>query len=536
MDEDGQSGEGTSLVAHDDPDAVQTILDGLPDGVYVLEEEGGGLINERVVELLGTDRADAEAVDRLRSLFGSAHERALERQEPVTADVYDPVTDAWLETHIEPAGTSVTGCLRDVGERKEHDRRVDQQRERMEGLRGVYSVMRAINGVIVTDATRDELERITCETLADEPGYEFAFVAAVDSGSGNIVRRAEAGVEGYVDRIPLSTDPDDPAGRGPAGRAIRSQQLQVSNDVLADPDFEPWREEARELGYRSAAAIPIVHEGGLYGVLGVAGTNRNAFTDQVAEGLGQLGDVLGHAIAAIERKRALMSDQLIELEYEIADGVGVFDGPSMDGHRVDFERVVQVDDDRFLEFGVTAAETFPKLETLADCIPHWKGVEPIDESAGEVTFELEIASPPMFSVVASHGGYVESAALEAGDYRVTVHLPESADVRAVTEAIREVYPEATNVARRQVTPSEDSIAQLQDHLYGVLTDRQRTVLETAYYAGFFEWPRHSSGEEIAETLGITPATFHEHLRSAQHKIVAAVFNEPNTTRAGSERE
>lgn len=534
MEEDSRPDE---LVESDALDGTRSLLDRLPDGVYVLDDERQDVfVNERTLELLGTDRVDGEAIDRLRSLFGSAHDRALERQETVAADVYDPATDAWLEARVEPSRASVTGCLRDVSELKERERRFERQRERMAALNGVYSVMQAINDVIVTDATRDELERVTCETLADEPGYEFAFVAAVDSGTGNVFHRTEAGIEGYVERIPLSTDPDDPAGRGPAGRAIRTQRLQVSNDVLADPDFEPWREDARELGYRSAAAIPIVHGGGLYGVLGVTGANRNAFTDEVAEGFGQLGEVLGHAIAAIERKRALMGDRLTELEYEITDGVGLFDGPSMDGHRIDFERVVRVDDERFLEYGVTTVETFPKLETLTDCVPHWESVEPIDESAGEVAFELEIASPPLFSVVASHGGYVESAAIDDGDYRMTVHLPESADVRAVTEAIREVYPEATNVARRQVTPSDSSIAQLQDHLYGVLTDRQRTVLETAYYAGFFEWPRHSSGEEIAETLGITPATFHEHLRSAQHKIVAAVFNEPNTTRAEAKRE
>lgn len=535
MNEDRRSVETGSSSGTDD---VREILDRIPDGIYEFDAELRDVVaNGRASELLGTERAGDDATaEALRSLFDGAHERAVERQESVTADAYHARTDSWLEARIAPSRVGVTGTVRDVTERKERERQFERQRERMEALNGVYTVMQAINDTIVTDSTRDELERVTCETLAGMPAYEFAFVATVDSKTGDVIQRVEAGIEGYVESIPLSTDPDDPAGRGPAGRAIRTQQLQVSNDVFTDSDFEPWREDAHEHGYRSAAAIPIVHSGGLYGVLGVTSARRYAFTDEMREGIGQLGEILGHAIAALERKRALMGDELIELEYEIQSAVDLFDGPPMADQYVSFERVVQVDDEQFLEYGITAVETFPNVEELTECVPHWEDVTVLDESAGEVTFELAITSPPMFSVVASHGGYVESAAIDDGDYTMTIHLPESTDVRAVTEAIRDVYPAAMNVARRQVTPSSESIAQIQDHLYGALTERQRIVLETAYYAGFFEWPRNSSGEEIAATLGITPATFHEHLRSAQQKIVAAVFNEPDTTRTDSGRD
>ncbi|WP_306053072.1 bacterio-opsin activator domain-containing protein [Natronococcus wangiae] len=534
MDEDRRSIETDSFPGDE---GVEAVLDRIPDGVYEFDTELRNLVaNEQVSELLGTERAGDEATgEALRSLFDGAHERALERRVPVTVEAYHSPTDTRLEARIAASRIGVTGTVRDVTERRARERRFERQRDRMEALNNVYTVMRAINDAIVTGSARDELERVTCETLADTSSYEFAFVAAIDSKTGDVIQRVEAGIEGYVESIPLSTDPNEPAGRGPAGRAIRTQQLQVSNDVFTDPDFEPWREDAYERGYQSAAAIPIVHSGGLYGVLGVTSAHRHAFTAEVREGIGQLGEILGHAIAALERKRALMGDELIELEYEIRNAVDIFDGPPMADQYVSFERVVQIDEERFLEYGVAAVEAFPNVEELTECVPHWEDVAVLDESAGEVTFELTITSPPMFSVVAAHGGYVESAAINGGDYTMTIHLPKSTDVRAVTEAIQSVYPKATNIARRQVRPSNESIAQIQDHLYGVLTERQRTVLETAYYAGFFNWPRNSSGEDVATTLEITPATFHEHLRSAQQKIVEAVFNEPDTTRGGSDR-
>ncbi|WP_282102553.1 helix-turn-helix domain-containing protein [Halovivax limisalsi] len=56
-----------------------------------------------------------------------------------------------------------------------------------------------------------------------------------------------------------------------------------------------------------------------------------------------------------------------------------------------------------------------------------------------------------------------------------------------------------------------------------LTKQQRRSLETAYYEGFFEWPRDVSGEEVASSLDIAPSTFHQHLRKAERKVFDSVL-------------
>ncbi|WP_265108771.1 bacterio-opsin activator domain-containing protein [Halosolutus halophilus] len=423
--------------------------------------------------------------------------------------------------------------LRDVTEARTRERQLERQRERLTALDHVHTVVHDLNDAIVTGSSRTDLERVICESLAESPSYEFAFVAAVDPTDGTVFERVEAGVDGYLESIPLSTDPDDPAGLGPLGRAVRTQELQVSNDVLTDPDFEPWQEDARKHGYRAVAAVPITHDGALYGVLGVTSARSRAFTDEERTVVGQLGEILGHAIAARERKRVLLGETVIELELVIDDAVEFFDGPSMTDQSVQFDRVVSIGDEQYLEYGTTSVDTFPDFERLVECVPHWDRVTALDESGDEVRFELEITSPPMFSVIDGYGGYVESAAIHDGTYTTTLHFPQDTNVRAVTDAIEEVYPGVRTIARRQVTPSNASIGQLQSRLAHELTDRQRSALETAYYAGYFEWPRNSSGEEIATTLDVSPATFHEHLRSAQQKLIAAIVEEPDTTRTAA---
>jgi len=56
-----------------------------------------------------------------------------------------------------------------------------------------------------------------------------------------------------------------------------------------------------------------------------------------------------------------------------------------------------------------------------------------------------------------------------------------------------------------------------------LTDRQLEVLRTAYFGGFFEWPRESTGEEVAELLDVSQPTVNRHLRLGQRALLAQLF-------------
>ena len=529
----------------DDTRRLRSIFENANEAILVGDETEIAAANPAASELFDLDRSEL-AGRSLKEFVGDDHdvrsawadflERgrrrgsfSLVRPDGTERVVeYNSVADVLPGTHLS--------ILRDVTEARTRERQLESQRERLAALDHVNGVVREITDAIVGGSTRAELERAACEALADSSSYEFAFVADVDARTREITHRVEAGIDGYVDSIRLSTDADDPAGRGPAGKAIRSGEIQVSTDVFSDPDFEPWRADAREHGYESAAAIPITHDGVLYGVLGVTSARRHAFADEERDVVGQLGEILGHAIAALERKRVLLGDDLTELELVIDDAVAMFDGPDMEGHTVRFDRVVRVGDEQFLEYGTTPADTFPVLEALVERVPHWDGVTVVDRAAGDVAFELEISSPPMFGVIDAHGGYVETAAIRDGDYTMTLHFPTGTDIRTVIDEISAVYPGARTVARRQVTTSRESLEQLQTRLAETLTDRQRTALEVAYYGGYFEWPRNSSGEELAASIDVTAPTFHEHLRAAQHKLVAAFVDEPRPTTPDSPDE
>ena len=414
---------------------------------------------------------------------------------------------------------SVANILAIAIDRHADEQELRRQREQLGALNSLNVVVRDITDAVIEQSTREQIEQTVCERLADTDSYEFAWIGGVAANSKTVELRAEHGVEGYLDGITISVDPDDGRNQGPTARALRTGELRVTQDLPSDFSRATWRDNVERYGVRSSAAIPIVHEDTVYGVLNVYAERPNAFEGQERTVIDQLGEVVGHAIAAVERKRALMGDEVVELAFQIQDIFGVLGVPTETQGRITLDQTVPVADGDFLVYGTATPDAVDSLTSIVDAVPHWEEVS-FHSGSDPPTFELRLSDPPVLSTVASIGGYVDSAAIADGDYQMTIHLAPSAEVRRVIDTVEEAYPEAEMLRRRQVSRSNDDSQAL---LGEELTDRQRSALEAAYHAGFFDWPRESSGEDVAETLGVSPPTFHQHLRKAQKKVLDSLM-------------
>jgi predicted DNA binding protein len=103
------------------------------------------------------------------------------------------------------------------------------------------------------------------------------------------------------------------------------------------------------------------------------------------------------------------------------------------------------------------------------------------------------------------------------------------------EAFLESDPDAELVTKREraaVRPpfSRSGVRQV---LRVHLTERQFDVVETAFEMGYYDWPRGCTGEDVAAELGITSATFSEHVRTAERKLFAVVFEQGGSTNSGT---
>ncbi|WP_255192828.1 PAS domain S-box protein [Natronobeatus ordinarius] len=519
----------------------ETIVETISDGVFVLDEDGRFvMVNDAHVELTGYSREEllGEHASLITGEAVTAEARRL--AEALAAD--DGRSHASLDALVHrpdgelvPAESRITvltdddgelrgriGVARDISDRVERERQLERQREQLAALNELNGVVREATDAIIEQSTREQIEQIVCERLADSDSYLFAWIGAVDRGTDTVRPRAQAGTTSLLEDVTIPLDPTD-GDTGPTSTAVQNREIQTTQNVLAEAPYEPWRERVEADDVQSAAAIPIVHEETLYGVLSVYADRPNAFTKDERTVVGQLGELVGHAIAAVERKRALLSDDVIELEILVRDFFESMDVDCRD--RIDFDRTVSVGDSEYLVYGTTSEAGLRTLEELVDRRPHWETATVIADRFGDVTFELRMSESPLLSALSPYGGSRGRLAIDDGTLWMTAHVPQGSDVRQVIDSIRDVYPGAEAIARRQASTTSSSSRGIRRAWAEELTDRQRASLETAYYAGFFEWPRHSSGEDIADSLGIAPPTFHQHVRAAERKLFDALFDE-----------
>lgn len=109
-----------------------------------------------------------------------------------------------------------------------------------------------------------------------------------------------------------------------------------------------------------------------------------------------------------------------------------------------------------------------------------------------------------------------------GEGLVAADVPASEDALGITDRFLDAHPDGELVVKRQQPYESPVFSQrhFQEVVQDRFTERQQEALVAAHEAGFYNWPRDSTGEELADELSITPATFHEHLRAAEKKLVA----------------
>ena len=506
---------------------LQEVFDRVDDAFVALDEAFRfTYVNDRAESLLAGDASDllsasVAADPNLTPAIVESIETAFAEQRQVTVQDRLPDGETWIECHVYPSATGVSVYFRDVSERERRKRELEHQRERLAALDDLNAVVRGITDAVLDQSTRPQIERAVLDGLVRSDSYAAAWIGEADPG-GEAIRQRQAA--GFGEAPGEGDQPVDGDRARPASLAVRRRTLQVCRDCDDGCPPPPLSRGEEAPPLRAAAAIPIAHDETLYGVLTVYTARDSAFSAEEREVIGQVGEITGHAIAAVERKRALTSDEVVEVDFAIeevfpdVDGVGEPDG-------ITFDQTVPVGDGRYHVYGTATADGMATLAAYADEAAHVVGLRTISAEGDLSAFELRQTEPPLSTALATHGGRIDTAVVDDGTYSLTVQFPPGVAVRTIREVVTEAYPDATLLAQRQVSRPSDSPARVLTALESELTDRQRVVLQAAYFGGYFEWPRASTGEEIAESLDIAPATFSQHLRTAQARLFGVLLDD-----------
>ncbi|QLG63695.1 MEDS domain-containing protein [Halorarum salinum] len=430
--------------------------------------------------------------------------------------VDDPLVDL-----ANTVGTTLTAAL----DRADREETLAEQNEQLERLNRINRVIRGIGEALVDADTRAEIERLVCERLAASDPYEFVWIGDLNREDDAITPRATAGDrDGYLDDVGV-TSGEGPTGRGPIRAAVEDRSVQVVQDVLIEPAFEPWRESTLEHDLRSCISVPLAYEESCYGSLTLYAASPNVFDDLERSVLGELGETIAHAIEAVETRRALLSDAVTELTIAV-DGT--------DDVLADLARVIDAElaVDGFVGDPAEPARVFFTIPGVdpdgvldrSESLPGLSDVRVEGETDAGHAFSATVSGPTLASRVVDNHAAIRSLGVTADGATAVVDLPVTSSVRSFLEALRASYPTVELVARRNRDRSMRTRRDVREAVADRLTDRQREVLETAYLSGFFESPRARTGRELSRTLDVSQSTFSHHLREAERKVFELVLD------------
>ncbi len=193
----------------------------------------------------------------------------------------------------------------------------DRSERRAARLSKLYRALSEVNQAIVRMDSERDLMPLVCRVAVEFGDMRMAWVGRVDIDSGVITKVASVG-EGrdYLDSLELSTRVEEPGGGGPTGTAVRENRPVIINDYLHSPLTQPWRERARQYGWRSAGVFPIQRGGGPFAVLNVYHHKQDSFDQDAINLLQEMATDISFALDNFDREQQRASFQRAVRESE----------------------------------------------------------------------------------------------------------------------------------------------------------------------------------------------------------------------------
>ena len=290
---------------------ARVLIDASPNITLLLDTTGNVIAgNQKLANSLGTsldEMIGKRIFDFLPPEIAKSRwkrlEEAVQTKKPVQFD--DERAGRFFDNYFYPIlddqgqVTRVAIYARDITKQQKSSSRLNR-------LYRTYAMLTHCIQAMIRANNEPELLDKFCRHIVDTGGYRLTWVGYAERDEQKTVRPvATAGYEkGYVEAAQLSWA-DNERGRGPGGRAIRTGKPFVVRDVLNDPDFSPWRDDAIQRGYASVAALPLMKEGDVFGAMLIYAHESDAFDEKEIRLLMNLADDLSFGIHAMRDRKDL---------------------------------------------------------------------------------------------------------------------------------------------------------------------------------------------------------------------------------------
>jgi len=321
---------------------------------------------------------------------------------------------------------------------------------------------------------------------------ELASVTSVPAFATTVCEELAA-----MDAIAFATATMDPSDDAGDPLAVAGEQPQIEDGDDSD-----------------LLSVPVEFESITRGTLSVYLDRPVDDETRVRDLLTESADLLGYVIADDERRQALAAEEWVQITVTIdSPETPLSRAVATAGSPVTIAAVFPHDDRKALCYLSASSPG-----GFADAASETAGIGRV-RRVGDGQVQAVVTEPCPGDIVATHGGEIEQARVEATRTTMTVRFSDGKSFDPVLTALTEQFDD---VAVKEFTSSVTDTNETEDPLAG-LTDRQREVLEVAYRSGYFEKPRATDATGVAETLDIARPTYDEILRAAQRNLLTELF-------------
>ena len=410
---------------------------------------------------------------------------------------------------------------------RERETELERQNRRLERQVDLNEFIRAVNASFVGATSQDEIERAVCARLVENDDITLAWIGDVDTDGESVSVRAWAGSgESYLDELSNGRVPEGE----PALLTAKNARPRLVSNVVDEIHSQPWANEALSAGFGSVLAVPLTFEAYSHGVLTVYAEEPERFESLEREVFEELGETIANAMTAVRTRQVLQREQQLEVTVRLPE-IETFLARVVreSGHDVTHVGIArETPTETTLFFTVKGATPEPVDEVLDELVSVTEH-HLVDASNGDCVFEATVTGDVLAARLIRHGARPRSLHASREGIEATVWIPPMTDLREFLEMLETQYDDVELTSKQTVDAGAHTEPDLVSSLFENLTDRQLEVLKTAYFAGFFEWPRKLTNEELAEMLDISQPTASRHLRLSQQRLLSQLFERKGGT-------
>lgn len=411
--------------------------------------------------------------------------------------------------------------LRDV----ESDPSVQEETRELERLLHLSELARSINRAVIRSDSREELGQAICQEFVEDLPYERAVFGEFPSNHDEFIPNAWN--EGELELGPVSCPAE-----GPLRTAVEESEVTVASlsSQVGEGVDRIHRTVADDSTFDTAIAVPVMYQETTRGGTVLFADESIELSERERSTLLEVGEAAGNAVKSLQTRELVDTDSVVELELGVTDREDIFIDLSAEYDcRIHVDGVHQKSEDEvvcYLTVHTRSAEEIMGFFAEKESVENYHVV---DDTGGDILLQCLVSdSAIIVEITRAPAGLVEFYA-EEGVGNLSVQFAPDIDLREILETLKSDFGDIELVSKQYTETPYQSVGRFRGTVDDRLTERQDEVISAAFRSGYFDWPRDSTAEDIAEMLELAPPTLHEHLREAERKLVETYLEETDIT-------